>query len=169
MTCDCAKYQPISLDRKSINRRIKESPAIRKKLSPVADNDTLRICLFRCPECGQLWQSGHEWNFGDREYVFQVPPIDVSEWQREPYAQPAAMMIHSASMHMFFTRNKFEQGDAPCRTEGCNKRAVQAQPYPCDVIDPRFQGDGFAANGTNRQSVIEPARHEFGGCSTTKA
>jgi hypothetical protein len=145
MTCDCAKYQPISLDRKSINRRIKESPAIRKKLSPVADNDTLRICLFRCPECGQLWQSGHEWNFGDREYVFRVPPIDVSEWQREPYAQPAAMMIHSASMHMFFTRNKFEQGDAPCRTEGCNKRAVRLSVFCLDHHVSALQRQGMLA------------------------
>lgn len=38
MSCDCAKYQPIELDRKSITRRINQSPAIRKRLTQIAEH-----------------------------------------------------------------------------------------------------------------------------------
>jgi hypothetical protein len=125
MPCDCAQFQPIELDRQSITRRIKQSPAIRKRLTQVAEHTGLRLYLFRCPECGQLWQSGHEWNFADREYLFHVPPIEVADWQSEPYRQPAAMMIYSAVMRDFFARCTFEPGDSSCRTEGCRERAIR--------------------------------------------
>jgi len=107
MPCDCAQYQPIELDRKSINRRIKESRSIRKRLTQIAEDRGLRLFLFRCPDCGQFWQSGHEWNFADQEYLFHVPPIEIAEWQREPYQQPAAMMIYSAVMRDFVARCTF--------------------------------------------------------------
>jgi hypothetical protein len=125
MSCDCSQFQPIELDRRSINRRIKQSPAIRKRLIQIAENAELRIYLFRCPDCGQFWQSGHEWNFEDQEYLFHVPTIEIQDWQREPYRQPAAMMIYSAVMEDLFARAKFETGDSPCRVEGCNKRALR--------------------------------------------
>jgi len=128
MPCDCAQYQPIELDRKSINRRIKESRSIRKRLTQIAEDRGLRLFLFRCPDCGQFWQSGHEWNFADQEYLFHVPPIEIAEWQREPYQQPAAMMIYSAVMRDFVARCTFEPSDSSCRScraEGCRERAIQ--------------------------------------------
>lgn len=125
MTCDCAKFQPIELDRQSINRRIKESKAIRKRLTQVAENPELRIFLFRCPECGQLWQSGHEWNFKDQEYLFQVPPIESRDWENESFRQPAAMMIYSAMMRDFFSNNTFECSESQCRSEGCTELAIR--------------------------------------------
>jgi hypothetical protein len=132
MPCDCTHYQSIELDRQSITRRIKESSAIRKRLTQVAENTDLRLYLFRCPECGQFWQSGHEWNFADREYLFRVPSIEVADWQHEPYQQPAAMMIYSAVMRNFFARAKFETGDSPCRAEGCTERALRLSVFCCD-------------------------------------
>jgi hypothetical protein len=132
MPCDCAQFQPIELDRLSITRRIKKSPAIRKRLTQIAEHTGLWLYLFRCPECGQFWQSGHEWNFGDREYLFHVPPIEVSVWQSEPYCQPAAMMIYSAEMEDFCARNTFEPGDSPCRSEGCRERAIQFSVFCLD-------------------------------------
>jgi hypothetical protein len=125
MPCDCTEYPPIELDRQSISRRIKQSPQIRKRLTQIAEHPELRLFLFRCPECGQLWQSGHEWNFADREYLFHVPPVEVADWQREPYQQPAAMMIYSAAMRDFYSRATFETGDSQCRHDGCNQRAVR--------------------------------------------
>ena len=125
MTCDCTKYQPIELDRQSINSRIKHSKAIRKQLTQIAENSEMRIFLFRCPECGQLWQSGHEWNFADQEYLFQVPLIEIADWENEPFQQPAAIMIHSAVMRDFFTKNTFDRCDSQCRTEGCTERAIR--------------------------------------------
>jgi hypothetical protein len=125
MPCDCADYQPIQLDRQSVTRRIKQSPQIRRRLTQIAEHTEMRLYLFRCPECGQLWQSGHEWNFADREYLFHVPPIQVVDWQREPYQQPAAMMIYSAVMRDFYARTTFETGDSPCRDDGCKQRALR--------------------------------------------
>jgi len=98
--------------------------------------------LFRCPDCGQLWQSGHEWNFADKEYLFQVPPIDVAEWERQPYQQPAAMMIYSAAMRDLFVRAKFEAGDSPCRVEGCQQRALRLSVFCRDHHIESFQQRG---------------------------
>ena len=125
MPCNCPQFTPLELDRKSINKRIKQSPAVRRRLTCLAENKDLRIYLFRCPDCGQLWQSGHEWNFADQEYLFQVPPIDIAEWQREPYQQPAAMMIYSAVMRDFLAAQSFETVDTNCREEGCTNPAIR--------------------------------------------
>jgi hypothetical protein len=125
MPCDCNDYPPIELDRPSISRRIKQSPQIRKRLTQIAEHSELRLFLFRCPECGQFWQSGHEWNFADQEYLFHVPLIEVADWQHEPYQQPAAMMIYSAVMRDFCARASFEAGEDPCRSDGCTQRALR--------------------------------------------
>lgn len=123
--CSCASFGPIELNRASITRRIRESKSIRQHLELLATDSELRIYLFRCPTCGQLWQSGHEWNFGDQEYLFQVPPIANSDWLSEPYAQPAAMMIATAVMKRFFAQNKFEPSDHSCRTPDCLEKAIR--------------------------------------------
>ena len=129
MSCDCSKYTPIELDRGSIDLRIKQSPSIRKHLSEIARNEELRLGLFQCVECGQFWQSGWEWNFDGKEYLFQVPPIEISDWQNEPYQQPAAMMIYSAVMRDLFARSKFEAGNSPCRVEGCGRFALKTSVF----------------------------------------
>ena len=125
MPCDCSQFEPIELDRKSINRRIKQSPEIRKRLTQIAEHTDLSVYLFQCPECNQFWQSGHEWNFGDREYLFHVPPIEIGEWHREPYRQPAAMMIYSSVMARFFADATFEPTDSQCRAPNCTEYAVR--------------------------------------------
>jgi hypothetical protein len=125
MPCNCAEYQPIELDRQSINRRIKESAAIRKRITLLSENTGLRLYLFRCSDCGVHWQSGHEWNFADQEYLFQVPPIEVADWLNEPYQQPAAMMIYSALMRDYFARTSPETDEKPCRKPECTKPALR--------------------------------------------
>ena len=125
MSCDCIQFHPIELDRDSITRRIKESPVIRKRLTELAEHSGLRLFLFRCSDCGQLWQSGHEWNFADREYLFQVPPIDIADWERAPYQQPAAMMIYSAVLRDYCARATFEPSETMCRAEGCPEHATR--------------------------------------------
>jgi len=125
MRCKCEAFKPIELDRKSINARIKESRTIKSCLHALAENSELRITLFRCPECGRFWQSGHEWNFGDVEYLFQVPEVEIAEWLREPYAQPAAMMIFSTMMRDSFQRSRLEECSVPCRVEGCQFMALR--------------------------------------------
>jgi len=125
VNCDCSTYSPIELDRASIKKRIKASKSIKARLETLGTNNEARVTLFRCPHCGQFWQSGHEWNFADAEYLFQVPTIEVAEWLREPYAQPAAMMIYSAVMRDHHARAPYEPTDSPCRAPGCSERATR--------------------------------------------
>lgn len=54
-----------------------------------------------------------------------MPSIEIADWQREPYRQPAAMMIYSAVMEDFFKRASLKVGDAQCRAEGCEERALR--------------------------------------------
>lgn len=125
MSCDCFHFQPIELDRESITQRIEVSPAIRRRLTLVAEHNDFELSLFHCSECGQLWQDGREWNFGYVQYLFQVPPIDINEWQKEPYAQPAAIMIYSEVMKSYVARMSFELGNAQCRAVNCTERALR--------------------------------------------
>jgi hypothetical protein len=141
MSCNCAQFQPIELDRRSITRRIKQSPAIRKRLIQIGEHTGLRLYLFRCPDCGQFWQSGHEWHFADREYLFHVPQIEIAEWHREPYRQPAAMMLYSAGMRNFFAHASFQTGEAQCQIGGCSERALLLSVFCRDHhIDSLQQG-----------------------------
>lgn len=125
MDCNCAKYSPITLDRTAIKRQIKDSPGILKSLTPTAHHPELEVTLFACPTCGQSWQDGFEWNFGNARYVFQVPEIETQEWLTTPYAQPAAMMIYSAVMEDFFKKNTFEATSSICGAEGCAEYSVK--------------------------------------------
>lgn len=124
MSCDCQSFPPLPLDRKSISKRIKDSKALKKRLLVVAKDEQLQIALYRCPTCGELWQSGREWNFGNDEYHFRVPAITEEEWQREHYRQPAAMMIYSALMESFYARGPMTVSAESCRIDGCTDRAL---------------------------------------------
>jgi hypothetical protein len=124
MACKCAEYPHLPFLRDAITRRIRETKGILTRLTLLETNSQDRLRLYLCEVCGQYWQTGHEWNFGDREYVFRVPAIEASEWLREPYCQPAAMLIFSAAMKDFFAKNSFEEGDVRCREEGCPNRAM---------------------------------------------
>jgi hypothetical protein len=124
MSCDCQNFPPISLDRKSISKRIKESKALKKRMQVIEHDEQLAISLFRCATCGEMWQSGREWNFANEEYLFRVPPISEEEWRQEHYRQPAAMMIYSAGMETFYARGKMTISSSSCRTEGCTEPAL---------------------------------------------
>lgn len=120
--CDCQKFPHLTLDRKAISRRIRDSKALKKRLKILVDDSQLGIALFRCPICGETWQSGREWNFANEEYLFRVPAITVEEWEREHYRQPAAMMIFSAMMQDYYSK-PFAPSSEKCRAEGCDERA----------------------------------------------
>ncbi|MBA4147938.1 MAG: hypothetical protein H0X66_07455 [Verrucomicrobia bacterium] len=112
----------MTLDRNAISKRIKQSKALKKRLQILNEDVELGISLFRCPLCGEVWQSGREWNFANEEYLFRVPAITAEEWQREHYQQPAAMMIYTAMMADYHLR-PFTPSSDKCRAEGCEERA----------------------------------------------
>jgi hypothetical protein len=132
VTCECAKYPDLPFLREAITRRIRETKRILRRLSLRETNVDQRLRLYVCEVCGQFWQTGHEWNFADREYVFRVPSIEASEWLCEPYMQPAAMLIFTAAMENYFAKNHFEAGDAPCREAGCLKPAMKQGSFCID-------------------------------------
>ena len=140
--CDCASYPDLTLDRKAISTRIKQSKALKKRLQVITEDADIGVALFRCPACGQTWQSGREWNFANQEYLFRVPSITAEEWQNEHYRQPAAMMIYSAVMEQYFERSKFTPSSEKCRAEGCDERASSM-----GVFCQRHQIESLRKNG----------------------
>ena len=125
MHCKCSQYQPIAPNRKSINKRIKETKEIKKGLVLLAENKSREVELYRCPVCGQLWQSGHDWKKGYQEYLFQVPEIDVAKWKAKSYVEPAALMLYMVMMENYLEQNTVEASSNPCRAQGCKERAIK--------------------------------------------
>jgi hypothetical protein len=116
--CDCDKFEPIELDRTSILRRIKQSDQVSEGLLIVAENEKLRITLYRCESCGHFWQSGWDWAFQGKIYYFQVPPISTEDWLRESYVQPASLMVYNAVMAAFAERATLVRSDRLCGLRG---------------------------------------------------
>lgn len=125
MHCTCSQYLPLDLSRTSISKRIKATKTILKPLALLATNDAFKLKLFQCPQCAQYWQTGWEWSFSGTEYAFQVPPIAVADWQQEPYGQPAAWLIYTASMQGYYEKNTFEPSGKPCRVDQCPHQAIK--------------------------------------------
>jgi hypothetical protein len=125
MHCTCAQFAPLELTRKEINKRIKASKAILKTLVLLADNITSSRKLLQCAHCGQHWQTGREWNFGNDEYVFQVPAISIEEWLQEAYTEPAAWLVYLASMQQYMAQTTLVEGDKPCAVDRCQRRAIK--------------------------------------------
>jgi len=97
--CRCPEFDPLALRPEDIQARVQATAAIKATLALVAaraTRDRSAPRLFRCRECGQLWQSGRHAGFGSREYVYQVPEISREAWLSEPYADPAALVAFAA-------------------------------------------------------------------------
>jgi hypothetical protein len=125
MKCTCPQFTPLELTRKSINKRIKASKAILKSLVLLATSEASALKLLQCPACNQYWQTGREWNFGNEEYPFQVPEINVADWLQEAYTQPASWLIYLASMQQYMAKTTMEEGDKQCAVAGCQRRAIK--------------------------------------------
>ncbi|WP_223648409.1 hypothetical protein [Hymenobacter psoromatis] len=125
MNCSCTSYPALKLTRASINKRISESRALAKKLLVLAEQDVSKLKLWQCPHCSHYWQTGREWNFSNKEYLFQVPAIEIKDWLSEPYTQPATWLIYSAMMADYEARNTFEASNKPCRVENCAQPAIK--------------------------------------------
>lgn len=124
MSCNCADYKDIELDRKSISVRIKESKVLKKQLNLIAKHK-VEYKLYQCPICGQMWQGSHAWNWGNDEYVFKVPLIAISDWQDNTYISPDEMLIFSAVMQNYLSKNDFKITERKCIVDSCNEKAVE--------------------------------------------
>jgi hypothetical protein len=125
MACTCSQFPALELSRATITKRIKATKRLLANLHLLAVSPQNALKLLVCPYCGCYWQTGHEWNFENKEYAFQVPAIAVADWQEQPYTQPAAWLIYGAMMADYTAKNTFEVSEKPCRVEGCAQRATK--------------------------------------------
>jgi len=125
MNCECSKYEPLELYRKAISKRIRQTKTLKRKLETIAEHGEGEHRLLKCSSCGQFWQSSHAWNWGNNEYLFQVPLIQIDEWLTEPYMQPDELLIYSAVMQRYMDNNTFVETERKCRVEACVDRAVE--------------------------------------------
>ncbi len=106
--CSCAEYEHIEFLRKAVRRRVKQTPALKKQLSLVAKHPGGEHKLYQCTSCGQQWQSSRAWNWGAEEYLFRVPTLDTQSWLAQVYVQPDELLIFTAVLADFLSRNDFD-------------------------------------------------------------
>ncbi len=122
--CSCAEYEDLEFLRKVISKRIRESRALRKQFELIATHNGKEHKLYRCEACGQLWQGSRAWNWGNDEYLFKVPEIEIEEWLSEVFVQPDEMLIFTAVVGEFWNNNAFVEKESNCTTNGCTRKAI---------------------------------------------
>ncbi len=124
--CSCGEYSDIELIRKAINERIKKSKDLKKQLKLVSKSDTENI-LFVCEICNQFWQSSRAWNWGNDEYLFKVPIIELQDWIQNQFMAPDEMLIYSAGMSVYMESNinSFVDGNEKCIKDDCIEKSLK--------------------------------------------
>ncbi|MBL0743035.1 hypothetical protein [Chryseolinea lacunae] len=123
MACKCSTYPDLELIRESIDKRIAITKGIKKQLQFLSESPS-GDSLYKCAVCQQLWQNSRAWNWGNKEYVFKVPNIDVADWMIESFALPDQMLIYSATMNDYFKKNTLVESDKGCQKNGCGNNAL---------------------------------------------
>lgn len=135
MTCRCSEFEPIELGLQAVFKRIRESRGLSVFLRLVARDEENRRELWRCPACGEAWQSGRVWSYGG-QHLFRVPPLAVEDWRREPYIDPAEMVNFASWLQTFVQNLKpQDQSHKLCATLGCSGAALSLSLFcPCHHI-----------------------------------
>ena len=123
--CTCSEYNHIEFKRTAVSKRIKESRLLKKSLLLAAKHPDAEHKLYACKDCGQLWQGSRAWNWGNDEYLFRVPKIEVSSWLEEIYVQPDELLIFTAVMSQMLGQNTFAADEQSCRVLGCARNSIQ--------------------------------------------
>ena len=105
--CCCAQNEHIEFLRKAVRKRINESRALKKSLAIVAKHADGEHKLYRCGSCGQFWQGSRAWNWGNDEYLFRVPAVEVSHWLEEVFVQPDELLIFTEVLSDFLRQNNW--------------------------------------------------------------
>ncbi|RSD27800.1 hypothetical protein [Mesobacillus subterraneus] len=125
MNCGCDSVKDLTLQRNDISKRIKESKMLKKRFRLIAKHSNGEEKLYVCNECNQLWQGSYAWNFGNGEYLFKIPSIEIKKWEVEHYTAPDEILMYLALMDRFLTENTFVASEENCRKENCNNKAVK--------------------------------------------
>ncbi|MBS1797921.1 MAG: hypothetical protein JSS81_29140 [Acidobacteria bacterium] len=119
MECDCHSYEDIELYRESIDKRIRKTGHIKTHLEQLAVFPDRSCTLWKCPVCGQLWQSSHAWKWGEREYFYKVPAITVAEWLDDHFVKPDELLNYGSLL----AHISFVEIDQKCRK--CGRNAIE--------------------------------------------
>gem|GEM_PF-6558575 len=65
------------------------------------------------------------WNWGGKEYLFQIPDITPGDWLNEQFMSPAEMLTFSALTGDYFKVNKFVESKRRCQKEECHRMALE--------------------------------------------
>jgi hypothetical protein len=122
--CPCVDYEHIEFKRKAVRKRINESRSLRKSFALVLKHPDEEHKLYHCEACGQLWQASRAWNWGNDEYLFRVPEVKVDQWIAEVFVQPDELLIFTAVISEFLSRNTFTAQEARCNVAGFRSKAV---------------------------------------------
>ena len=122
--CCCAQNEHIEFLRKAVRKRINESRALKKSLAIVAKHAGGEHKFYRGGSCGQFWQGSRAWNWGNDEYLFRVPAVEVSHWLEEVFVQPDELLIFTEVLSDFLRQNNFATREAECSVSGCNRPSV---------------------------------------------
>ena len=122
--CSCSEFEHLEFLRKVVSRRIKESHALKQSMNVIAKHPEGEHKLYRCGECGQLWQGSRAWNWGNEEYLFRVSRVDVDSWKSEVFVQPDELLIFTAVMDDYISQNAFTDRGFLCNTPDCGRKAV---------------------------------------------
>ncbi len=122
MNCKCPEFADLNIDdRQNISTRAKLSRQIKASLTHVTTHADKEHKLFKCPKCGQLWQSSNAWNWGSKEYFFRVPKISTKNWLVKAFVDPDEILLFYGIFFRFLTALKpDETRDGKCNIPTCN-------------------------------------------------
>jgi hypothetical protein len=123
--CDCASFEDMQLTRDAVDHRARQTKSLKQRLQLEAKHPDDEHLLFTCTECGQTWQRSLAWNWGNKEYLFRVPPIDTKEWVNVPFVQPDELVIFAAVLARYLSRGCSTPTGQQCRRDGCPNSAVK--------------------------------------------
>ncbi|MGC4104067.1 hypothetical protein [Ferruginibacter sp.] len=122
--CNCNIYGDI-LEYTQLKDRFKDTKKILSDLKLLAQHPEKEHQLYQCVNCGQYWQKSMSWMDGNKQYVFKVREIEVTEWKEQPFVQPDDLFARTGIVNQYLKRATFEEQETLCRHPSCPHHAIQ--------------------------------------------
>ena len=125
--CNCTKYEDLPVEVSSIEERALLYSDMRAELKQltqkIIERGVEQYRLYKCTECGQLWQSSLAPGWGDTFYLFKVPTISQVEWRKEPFVAPDMIVAYIKEQEEFMDKI-FDLKNEVCSRKGCENLAI---------------------------------------------
>ncbi len=102
---------------------MKNNPELKKTHVRLAETtvESTIVRLYQCRGCQRFRQSGD----AGVQYVFEVPPLDVEEWKREPYVDLFASKMYEAELASYLATADRTPTTERCARSGCLAMAIR--------------------------------------------